>query len=386
MSTNTNLLSSKPHYEILDGLRGVAAIAVLLFHIFEAYTLDPYEKFVNHGYLAVDFFFVLSGFVIGYAYDDRWKKMSFGNFFKRRLVRLHPMVTFGMLLGAVLFYFGASPEFSLIAGIPVWKLLLYLLLGLFLIPMPPSMDIRGWNEMYTLDAPCWSLFYEYIANILYGLFIRKFSTKVLSVFVFLAACATLYLTLTTGDVGTTGGWQLSGLHLQSGFTRLIYPFFAGLLLYRLGKLAKLKNAFLWCTVLLAVVFFMPRFGDQEHFWMNGIYEAIVILFVFPLIVYMGASGEVRGKYSSKICKFLGDISYPVYIVNYPIVYLWVGYLSRNNHPTFAESYWGVILVFVSVIVLSYVSLKLYDEPVRKWLSGKIFKSQISSYLCSHKKH
>jgi peptidoglycan/LPS O-acetylase OafA/YrhL len=97
-----NIPTSKPHYEILDGLRGVAAIVVLIFHISESFTLDPYLKFANHGYLAVDFFFVLSGFVIGYAYDGRWQKMSFGNFFKRRLIRLHPMVVFGMVLGAVL--------------------------------------------------------------------------------------------------------------------------------------------------------------------------------------------------------------------------------------------------------------------------------------------
>jgi peptidoglycan/LPS O-acetylase OafA/YrhL len=380
MSTNTNLLNSKPHYEILDGLRGVAAIVVLLFHIFEAYTLDPYEKFVNHGYLAVDFFFVLSGFVIGYAYDDRWKKMSFSNFIKRRLVRLHPMVTLGMVLGAVLFYFGASPEFALIADVPVWKLLLFLLLAIFLIPMPPSMDIRGWQEMYTLDAPCWSLFYEYIANILYGLFIRKFSTKLLSVLVFLAACTTIHLAMTTGEVG--GGWEFSSHHLRCGFTRLIYPFFAGLLLYRLGKLTKLKNAFFWCSALLVVVFFMPRLGDQTHFWMNGLYESVVIILVFPLIVFMGASGEVKGKYASKICRFLGDISYPVYIVNYPIVYLWVAYLSKQEYAEtmtlydkFEQSYGVALLVFVSVIVISYICLKLYDVPVRKWLSSKILQTK-----------
>ncbi|GAP71738.1 acyltransferase [Candidatus Symbiothrix dinenymphae] len=375
---NTTSLATKPHYEILDGLRGVAAIAVLLFHIFEAYTLDPYEKFVNHGYLAVDFFFVLSGFVIGYAYDDRWKKMSLGNFLKRRLIRLHPMVTMGMVLGAVLFYFGASPAFPIIADIPVWKLLLFLVLGIFLIPTPPSMDIRGWQEMYTLDAPCWSLFYEYIANILYGLFIRKFSTKLLSVLVFLAACATIHLAMTMGEVG--GGWEFSSHHLRSGFTRLIYPFFAGMLLYRLGKLTRLKNAFFWCSAFLLVVFFMPRLGGHSHLWMNGIYESVVIILVFPLIVYLGASGEVTGKYASKVCKFLGNISYPVYIVNYPVVYIWAGYLSKQNYDAtmtlydkFAQSYWVALLVFVATIAVSYVCLKLYDEPVRKWLNKKVLK-------------
>jgi peptidoglycan/LPS O-acetylase OafA/YrhL len=366
---NEKSLVSKPHYEILDGLRGVAAIAVLLFHIAESYTIDPYEKFVNHGYLAVDFFFVLSGFVIGYAYDDRWQKMSFGNFFKRRLVRLHPMVAMGMILGAILFYFGVSPMFPLIADVPVWKLLLFVVLGIFLIPMPPSADIRGWEEMYTLDAPCWSLFFEYIANILYGLFIRKFSTKALAVLVFLAACATFYLSLSEGFVGG-GGWAFTGNDLRIGFTRLIYPFFAGLLLYRLGKLTHLKNAFLWCTLLLVVVFFFPRFGDQEHLWMNGIYESVVIVLVFPLIVYLGASGEIKGKYASRVCKFLGDMSYPVYIVNYPIIYLWISWISKTNH-TFAESYWGALLVFVSVIAVAYGCLKLYDEPVRKWLRKKV---------------
>ena len=80
-------LASKPRYEILDGLRGVAAIMVVIFHLFETYSKGPAYQIVNHGYLAVDFFFVLSGFVVGYAYDDRWDRMSTWGFFKRRLTR-----------------------------------------------------------------------------------------------------------------------------------------------------------------------------------------------------------------------------------------------------------------------------------------------------------
>ena len=69
-------LNSKPHYEILDGLRGVAAIIVLAFHLLEAHATNAFTQIINHGYLAVDFFFLLSDFVVGYAYDDRWGKMS----------------------------------------------------------------------------------------------------------------------------------------------------------------------------------------------------------------------------------------------------------------------------------------------------------------------
>jgi len=100
---NTSFPDSKRHYEILDGLRGVAAIMVLLFHIFETFTMGEHlhQRYVNHGYLAVDFFYVLSGFVIGYAYDDRWGRMTLGNFFKRRVIRLHPMIILGMVIGAL---------------------------------------------------------------------------------------------------------------------------------------------------------------------------------------------------------------------------------------------------------------------------------------------
>ena len=100
------VMSEKPRYAILDGLRGVAAVIVVAFHLFETYSKGPAYQILNHGYLAVDFFFVLSGFVIGYAYDNRWGKMSTLAFFKRRLIRLHPMVIMGSAIGALLFYFG----------------------------------------------------------------------------------------------------------------------------------------------------------------------------------------------------------------------------------------------------------------------------------------
>ena len=97
-------------YEILDGLRGIAAIMVVIFHISEAFSYDPVYKHLNHGYLCVDFFFVLSGFVIGHAYLDRLMthKMTPWSFIKTRLIRLQPMVFFGIILGALLFYFQES--------------------------------------------------------------------------------------------------------------------------------------------------------------------------------------------------------------------------------------------------------------------------------------
>ena len=166
---------SKRHYEILDGLRGVAAIMVVIFHLFETFNENNHQKqIINHGYLAVDFFFLLSGFVIGYAYDDRWETMTLKSFFKRRLIRLHPMIIMGMIVGAIGFYFGASTTvFPIISSVPVWKMLLYMLVGFTLIPLPVPWDIRGWQEMHPLDGPAWSLFFEYIGNFLYAVIVDR---------------------------------------------------------------------------------------------------------------------------------------------------------------------------------------------------------------------
>lgn len=116
MSQKDLYLASKPRYEILDGLRGVAAIMVIAFHCLETYIPFLGTQVINHGYLAVDFFFILSGFVIGYAYDDRWNSTTIWGFFKRRLVRLHPMVVAGTLWGSALFFFAAGNFF-----LPLYK-------------------------------------------------------------------------------------------------------------------------------------------------------------------------------------------------------------------------------------------------------------------------
>src|ERR1700760_390898 len=137
MNKQSTYLASKSHYEILDGLRGVAALSVVIFHCFEVFTFDNrFVQLMNHGYLAVDFFLLLSGFVIAYSYDDRWGKMTQWDFYKRRLIRLQPMVVMGSIIGAIFFYFQTSVVFPLIGTTPVWKMLLMMVLGATLLPAP----------------------------------------------------------------------------------------------------------------------------------------------------------------------------------------------------------------------------------------------------------
>ncbi|RXK85684.1 acyltransferase family protein [Filimonas effusa] len=371
-----NMLSTKPHYPVLDALRGVAAITVLAFHIFEMHATSHHDQIINHGYLAVDFFFLLSGYVIGYAYDDRWHQMSIGQFFRRRIERLQPMVIIGMLIGGALYYFHDSPAFPNIHAVPVWKMLLVMLVGCTLLPLPPSADIRGWGEMHPLNGPGWSLFFEYIANILYGLFARKLSKKILAIVVGLAAAMLIHYAVTSKNGDMVGGWTFNETQLKVGFTRMLFPFFGGLLLCRTAKLIKVKHAFWLCSLLLLAILAMPRIGSKQQLWMNGLYESLAIVLVFPLIVYLGASADAAtGRFSSRITKFLGDISYPLYITHYPLIYTYAAWWSRQPKGTPAkEALPAALLCFFSALIIAYACLKLYDEPVRRWLKRKALKT------------
>ncbi|MDR0995361.1 MAG: acyltransferase, partial [Tannerella sp.] len=346
---DTVKLTSKPHYEILDGLRGVAAFIVVAFHLFEAHATSSLDQILNHGYLAVDFFYVLSGFVIGYAYDDRWGRMSLGDFARRRLIRLHPMVVAGSFVGALFFYFQGCPEWPGIPSVPLWKVIGIMLIGMTLLPVPLSMDIRGWQEMHPLNGPQWSLFYEYIANALYALFFRRVKKWVLALFVALFACATLHLTLTSPQGDIIGGWSLDKQQLTIGFTRLLYPFFAGLLLFRVSKLRHIKHAFPLCSLLVIVFLCLPRIGGADGLWKNGLYDALVIILVFPFIVYLGACGEVKGKYAPRICKFFGDLSYPLYITHYPLIYTYTAWVNRTPNAPLSASIGYALLTFAASV-------------------------------------
>lgn len=364
---NNNKLGTKPHYQLLDGLRGIAAIIVVFFHLTEPLASSHLDNVVNHGYLAVDFFFLLSGFVIGYAYDDRWDNLTIGGFLRRRFERLQPLVVLGMTLGAIGFYFTDSTIWPLIHTVPIWKLIIVMLIGYTLLPLPLSMDIRGWQEMHPLNSVGWSLFFEYLVNILYALALRKLPNKTLAGLVVLAGAVLLYFAVTNPNGDVTGGWTLNAEHMRIGIIRTLFPFFTGLLLSRVSRPGYIKNAFLWSSLLVAVVLLMPRIGGAEHLWMNGLYEAFCIIIVFPLIVYIGASGVVRSQTEDKICQFLGNLSYPLYMTHYVLVYFYVAWVSNHKGITLWQAWPYALLTFSGAIVLAYASLTLYDEPVRAWL-------------------
>lgn len=361
-------LKVKSHYVILDGLRGVAAIMVLFFHLLEAHATSHFDQIINHGYLAVDFFFILSGFVIGYAYDDRWKGMSLKAFFTRRLIRLQPMIVIGVLIGGVLFYFGTGEN---VGQTSIGMLLICVVAGCLLLPLPLSMDIRGWTEMYPVNGPQWSLFFEYIANILYALVFRRFSKGVLSICVFLAGCLTIHFLFNSAHGDVVGGWDLTVNGIYIGMTRLLYPFLAGLLLARLNLSIRIPQAFWVCTVMIVLLLAMPRFGSESTLWMNALYECVCILLLFPLIVILGSSQKtLNGGAADAVCALLGRISYPLYLVHYPFVYMYYKYAQSGEASVTQCFMLGGGIACVSLL-LAWLCERFYDAPVRKWLQSKI---------------
>ena len=348
---------------------------VVFYHIFEGLSFaagGTVITTINHGYLAVDFFFILSGFVIGYAYDDRLgKTMSLGSFFKRRLIRLHPMIIMGALLGVIFYCMQGCVRWDG-SHVAVSMIMLALLCAMFFIPAVPgaSYDIRGNGEMFPLNGPSWSLFFEYIGNILYALFIHRLSNKALTVMVVILGIGLAGFALSdAAGYGMIGvGWTLDGVNFIGGMLRMLFPFSLGMLLSRHFKPMKIRGAFWICTVVLSVLFCVPYIEGKEPFCLNGAFEAVCILFIFPVLVWIGASGKTTDSLSTRICKFLGDISYPLYAVHYPVMYLFYSKLIEDKHYTFVEIWPTAILVYIGSIVLAYACLKLYDEPVRRSLA------------------
>ena len=388
-------METKTHYLILDGLRGAAALMVLWYHVFEGFAFaggTAIETF-NHGHLGVDFFFMLSGFVISYAYDDRWKSQSrnansltIGAFFKRRLIRLQPMVVMGALIGLITYLIQGGVRWDGTQMSFHWIMIAFFL-AMFLIPAYPgaAYDVRGNGEMYPLNGPSWSLFFEYIGNILYALFIRKLSNKKLAALV--VATGLLWIAFVVFDVSGYDmigiGWTLDAVNFFGGLLRMMFPFTLGMLMARnfnvKSQKSKVegfcfksfitKNIFWIAILVMFVLFSMPYITKTGSISLNGIYELACIILVFPFIVWFGAAGNITSKFSTKVCKFLGDISYPLYIVHYPVMYLFYSWLIDNKLYTLGETWQIVVLVMATNIALAYACLKLYDEPIRKRLKA-----------------
>ncbi|HLY41796.1 MAG TPA: acyltransferase [Terracidiphilus sp.] len=354
--------SGKQHFEVLDGLRGSAAFLIVIFHVFN-YSFGFRGPFalVHHAYLAVDFFFALSGFVVAYAYDDRWTRMSILQFFRIRLIRLHPLVLIGATLGLLGYLF--DPFSKAMNHTNAGMLLLAYVMSLLLLPSPPVGGRH--NESQALNGPAWSLMQEYLGNIAYALILRRLRTLTLAIIFGLSGLLLIWTANTEGSLD--GGWDYPRIWMAP--LRLTVSFVMGLWLYRVHDRIRIpKIGLLLLSIVLAVCFQMPVFLKVGGYSLNGLYDAACVLFLFPLIILSGAHSDA-GAGMIRLCKFSGHLSYPLYITHIPFVYVLAGY-SWTQHPSLSLKLTLIFLLIPFVIFVAWLVLKFYDEPVRSWLSRR----------------
>src|SRR5580658_7752988 len=218
--------SGKEHFEVLDGLRGSAAFLIVLFHAFNyPFDFSPPLHLMHHAYLAVDFFFGLSGFVVAYAYDDRWTRMTTLQFFRIRLIRLHPLVLIGATLG--LLGYLLDPFSKMVNRGPLSMVLLAYLTSLLLLPSPPIAGRH--NESQALNGPAWSLMQEYLGNIAYALILRRLRAVTLGII--FAATGLVLMWVANSQHNLDGGWGYPEIWMAP--LRLTVSFVMGLWLYRI---------------------------------------------------------------------------------------------------------------------------------------------------------
>ncbi len=339
-------MSTQDRFVTLDGMRGLAALVVAGSHIGELLHIGKSP----HTHLAVDFFFVLSGFVLAHAYEERLATaMRPLEFVCRRVIRLHPLILLGSAIAAVRLFASslAGP------GDTVSSILWSLVAGSLMIPATDP----TWPA-FPLDGPAWSLFAEYAVNIVFAVIAASLTPARLRAILFMGMALLLFLA--AGDRGLESYWRADTVGLS--LLRVIYPFFAGVLIsriHRTGQTPVPRISYRLSLAVLLVILLAP--GTR----FDALFDLVMIIAVFPLLVFASASDALTPA-ENKWMLLSGRLSYPIYILHYPLAG-WLVPAAALVLPTK-----GVLaVIMLLVIAASYLVLRCYDEPVRAWLSARV---------------
>ncbi|WP_135210334.1 acyltransferase family protein [Vitreimonas flagellata] len=349
----------KERFVTLDGLRGVAALAVLLGHAFKTDSAERVNEVLPFSYLAVDLFFMLSGFVIAHAYEHKLRDgMGLWTFLRVRFIRLAPLHVLGTALGLALILYGVWRGWH---DYPIAGLLLSFGLSVFFIPTPPGIIPQN-TLLFPLNAPAWSLFFEMAANIVFALLAPTLTTARLASIVALGAIAIAAIPLTGSDA--SGGPIYAGIF--AGSARVVFAFFAGALLFRLhrsGATSKLRMPALPLLIILGAVLLW-----RPPTWLVDVYFYASVFVLFPLLIAVGAQSASRG-FTSVIADMLGRSSYAVYIVQAPLLLFFNLIVIKLYGEPLGAFGWPAVLVSSALVVVIALALdRFYDGPVRAFLS------------------
>lgn len=342
------------HLGTLDALRRVAALAVFMCHL--GFFRNS-KNFIPRGYLAVDFFFLLSGFVIARAYETSLQlDDAIFLFLKRRLIRLYPLILLSMIIG---FATAASKVFlgHSASAAPLIKLLVKLAFGLSMTPWLSGNS----GQIFTLNAPAWSLFFELLINFAYAFAARFLTMGRLAAFVVMSGFCYVACVLYCGN----GDEGVAPSGFFGGIIRVSFSFSLGVCLYRLydrklfDRLPTVSGLFLAPLLILC---FLP-----SNRMLGGWYDPLCVFFIFPAIVVAGCFDKLPRKLRP-FSLLLGNLSYPIYILHWPAVQRNSYHLLHGRHGVTLLA--GYALDTSAICVIAWIALKFSDEPVRAFLTQR----------------
>lgn len=337
-------MAPQARYQLLDALRGVAALAVVWQHLGAVW---HFESIVPQCFLAVDFFFILSGFVIAHAYRDRLKNtLSPFGFIAIRFIRLHPLLIVGAVIGTIVMLTRANG----------WPPADAILVGGFMAALGlPALFMRGTGLGFPINPPAWSLFFELIANVVYA-FVARYMTRLR--IALLAILATAILIKVSIDANAIpGGWQQYGI--TEGCVRIFYGFTVGLLLYEIKPNWKAPPiaGYVAALVLGACLLYPQDLGVVGHL--------IIMLAVWPLITWLGSAVAEDG-FIAKAGVTIGALSYPLYILHRPLLDPLTD-VAKLIDPAGAFMPLWMILQVAIVIAVAWIAMVALDQPIRERL-------------------
>lgn len=347
-------MSTAPRYATLDGLRGIAAALIVCYH---THVFPGSAAIAPHGYLAVDFFFLLSGFVIAGAYREKLEAgLTVADFVTQRVIRLYPVALAGILLGAVrlVSQYAIIPDHSE----PARWIALALLLNVLMLPVVSQTHFEG--ALFPTNGPVWSLFYELLVNLAWSISASFRSSIIVIVFLTLASAAMLYATMHQTAVEDLG-WGSD--HWLGATCRVLFSFLLGTVIHRfrrvLPNFSKGPGIVLPALIMTALllVLAMP--------WFEGEWDALAIFLFFPAILTLGV---LCGREpDAAIRSFLGEISYPLYGVHFPIFLLFSGF-RRVIFPSLNVA--AAISIGVLSALVAAIALNRFDKRLRLHLSRR----------------
>jgi peptidoglycan/LPS O-acetylase OafA/YrhL len=347
-------------FDNLDAMRGLLCMLIVYWH---ASTLPHIEPHLSMN-VTVDLFFVLSGFVVAYAYADRMPQLGGWRLILIRVIRLYPLFLLGFvisIIAALLIGRGNGPGQSLL---DLWP-------NAFMLPLPP--DATQWAPFdvvffYPLNLPGWSLTAEMLINVVFAVLWAKFRLGIapLSIMVAIAAAVMIAMSFSYGHLDLGWGWG-PGWTIAPGLpARVAFGFPVGVLLYRLyarGVRAPRVSGLLLLALLAASVLLVRPSDAFRPYW-----DVFYVIALCPLFVWFGASA-VNGRLGRWLGVVSARVTFAVYAIHFPIAWFLKHWVREWGGPVTPDDYlWFFGLVTVVSVLASWAADAFYDQPVRRFLT------------------